>query len=1058
VNDQTQRDQALDVGASYIVQAPAGSGKTELLTQRYLKLLSISDEPENILAMTFTNKAADELKYRVIKSLEESGEPAPQSAHKKLTWELANKVLKRANERGWDIFFNPSRMRIGTIDSLSSLIVSRYPTIENLMPSRVMTERHEYEYLYQKAAEKTLLLIKESEYEQVISAVLLHLDNDVDKFYRLVTRMLANREQWLRKLYLTEVLNIDILENAAQQIITEHLQSLKKITGKFIDQDFFSLISVNSRPEVRKIKKLPGTEISDLEEWKIMSELCVTKGGQWRKKIDKNLGFPPELKEEKKELLLILSKLQKVNFLKDHLVELNFLPDAYFEESSNKVLRHISEVLKLSAAHLKLLFSELGVQDFSEVGIQAIGALDSREKVNDIALFLDYQINHLLIDEFQDTSYAQLVLIEKLLENWQQNDGKTIFLVGDPMQSIYRFRESQVGIFLEVNKNGISNVKINSLLLNQNFRSNKSVVDCNNKFFSSIFPAGDNLIHGAIHYSKSECASDKVIEDAVNFYPYAYKQFQQEAEQVVSTVKKTIALNSNQEIAVLVRSRSHLNEIMDALQFHNIDFETIKTLPLRSHLFTRDLISLTRAILSLTDKLAWLSILRAPWCGMSLNDLVILSKSSEMTIFHQLKDDAILMKLDKDSQSRAKHLYLALSEAIVNVGRFSFVERFSYALNQLHPHEELDMQQKDIRSQYLSLLNDCEVKQQLNTDTIESMLKDLYAPSQESNVKLMTIHQAKGLEFDVVILPGLGRAQRNEQSPLIQMTEFSNSVLLLAPIKSAYEIKDSQTYQYLKHVEKKQNHYELMRLLYVAMTRAKHKIHLLGCLTEKGVAPSNTFFELLSPFFQQPIKPIEGSLDKTNRQNTRPLFRRYKELPAIQQRRNIDTNERQNLSMNTNSLYQGILGSLVHYYFEIGVFAPTKKHAELKLLELGIPPSLINSYAQETCRLVQNTKKDKLFEWLFKDRESTQVEAEYSDTSSTVIIDRLFIDEDILWIIDFKTAKPIENEVVSDFIERQKNLHLKQVMKYKDVLQDVFNLPTKVALYCPAISELINFD
>ena len=110
MNDQTQRDQALDVGASYIVQAPAGSGKTELLTQRYLKLLSISDEPENILAMTFTNKAADELKYRVIKSLEESGEPAPQSAHKKLTWELANKVLKRANERGWDIFFNPSRM------------------------------------------------------------------------------------------------------------------------------------------------------------------------------------------------------------------------------------------------------------------------------------------------------------------------------------------------------------------------------------------------------------------------------------------------------------------------------------------------------------------------------------------------------------------------------------------------------------------------------------------------------------------------------------------------------------------------------------------------------------------------------------------------------------------------------------------------------------------------------------------------------------------------------------------------------------------------------------
>ena len=560
MNDQSQRDQALDISDSYIVQAPAGSGKTELLTQRYLKLLSISEEPENILAMTFTNKAADELKYRVIRSLERSKTSAPKTSHKKLTWGLANQALKRSKQRGWDIFSNPSRIKIGTIDSLSSLIVSRYPTIENLMPPRIMAKPYEYEYLYQKAAEKTLLLIEEGDFQKVISDVLFHLDNNVEKFYRLVTRMLAKREQWLPRLYLKGALDIDILEKAAQQIITEHLQSLNKTATNYFDQKFFSLISKNTRHEVRQIKKLPSSEIGDLAEWKILSDLCLTKSGQWRKKIDKNLGFPAELKEQKKELLMILAELRTDDCLKNQLMELNLLPDVCLEKTSNKALRDISEVLKLSVAQLKLIFNELSVQDFSEVGLQAISALDSREKVNDIALFLDYQINHLLIDEFQDTSYAQLVLIEKLLENWQQNDGKTIFLVGDPMQSIYRFRESQVGIFLEVNKNGISNVKINSLLLNQNFRSNKSVVDCNNKFFSSIFPAGDNLIHGAIHYSKSECASDKVIEDAVNFYPYAYKQFQQEAEQVVSTVKKTIALNSNQEIAVLVRSRSHLNE------------------------------------------------------------------------------------------------------------------------------------------------------------------------------------------------------------------------------------------------------------------------------------------------------------------------------------------------------------------------------------------------------------------------------------------------------------------------------------------------------------------
>ena len=289
------------------------------------------------------------------------------------------------------------------------------------------------------------------------------------------------------------------------------------------------------------------------------------------------------------------------------------------------------------------------------------------------------------------------------------------------------------------------------------------------------------------------------------------------------------------------------------------------------------------------------------------------------------------------------------------------------------------------------------------------------------------------------------------------MQEFSNSSLLLAPIKSAYEIKDSQTYQYLKHIEKQQNHYELMRLLYVAMTRAKQKVHLLGFLTKKGVAPKNTFFELLSPFFQKSIKQLDGSLVKINQQGRSPLLRRYKELTPLQQRSQISINETQGLSMDINPIYQSALGSLVHYYFEKGSFSPTKENAELRLLERGVPSRLVHSFANEACQLLQNTKKDKLFDWLFKDRESTQVEAEYSNKSSTIVIDRMFIENDILWIIDFKTARPMEDEAIGDFIERQKSLHRKQLMKYKDILQGVFNLPTKVALYCPAVSKLVNF-
>ncbi len=134
--------------------------------------------------------------------------------------------------------------------------------------------------------------------------------------------MLAKREQWLPRLYLRGVLDIDILEKAAQQIINEHLQSLNKTATNYFDQNFFNLISKNTRHDVKQIKKLPSPEISDLENWKILSDLCLTKSGQWRKKIDKNLGFPAELKEQKKELLMILTELRKDDCLKNQLMEL----------------------------------------------------------------------------------------------------------------------------------------------------------------------------------------------------------------------------------------------------------------------------------------------------------------------------------------------------------------------------------------------------------------------------------------------------------------------------------------------------------------------------------------------------------------------------------------------------------------------------------------------------------------------------------------------------------------------------------------------------------------
>ena len=574
MNDQKQRDQALNIDDSFIVQAPAGSGKTELITQRYLKLLGSAEEPENILVMTFTNRAVDELKLRIVSALSQAKMEPPAESHKLITYNLALQVLRQSKKRDWDLLRHPSRLKVITIDSLSNLIVSRFPSLDQLVPHRTIIDSYEYDFIYRQAAENTLLLINDDEYKSSISSVLLYLDNHVDRFYRLIEEMLAKREQWLPKLFIDGALDIESLENTSQTLIADYLETLRGIAQNVLGGKFFSLLKVSKREDISQISKLPGSGFNDLNDWRAIAEILITKSsGTWRKKIDVTIGFPAEMKVEKDQLKKFIDTLDSEFELKKMLSNLSNLPSVHFPEFTKKSITDIVQVLKLSVAELKVIFDEKGLQDFSEVNLQAINALDTRDELSDIALLLDYQIKHILVDEFQDTSYSQLNIIQKLVEGWQQDDGKTIFFVGDPMQSIYKFRESQVRIFIEVVRSGIANLNIRPLVLSTNFRSTQSIVSENNDIFANIFPNDDDLILGSIHYSKSNPSSEVEQKQAVSLYPFGPNQDQEEAEEIVKIIKQTLIKNQENEVAVLVRSRPHLGKLSSALQKNNINFE-----------------------------------------------------------------------------------------------------------------------------------------------------------------------------------------------------------------------------------------------------------------------------------------------------------------------------------------------------------------------------------------------------------------------------------------------------------------------------------------------------
>src|SRR5579862_7295331 len=141
IHDQHDRTLALDPNKSFIVQAPAGSGKTELLVQRFLTLLNRVKKPEEILAITFTKKSANEMRLRVIKALKHAdANPEPEAKHAKKTWILAKQVLMRDKELNWNLINNPNQLSIQTIDSLCSYLTKQLPLLSHFGSQPDITE------------------------------------------------------------------------------------------------------------------------------------------------------------------------------------------------------------------------------------------------------------------------------------------------------------------------------------------------------------------------------------------------------------------------------------------------------------------------------------------------------------------------------------------------------------------------------------------------------------------------------------------------------------------------------------------------------------------------------------------------------------------------------------------------------------------------------------------------------------------------------------------------------------------------------------------------------
>jgi ATP-dependent helicase/nuclease subunit A len=846
-SDAPARERALDPHLSISLEAPAGSGKTGVLVQRFLRLLATVGEPEEILAITFTRKAAGEMRGRLVRALRE-GEGFPEEP---VVRELARVARERSSRLGWALEANPGRLRIQTIDALNRSLAVRLPLAAGGVGESEITDQPRTLYA---AAARRALLDAEGDAELQADAELLfgRLDNDFGRFERLLTEMLAARAHWLPRL-LDDADLCARVEESLRSILTARLSEARVlIPGELIEEGArLAAIAADNRERAADRKAGPGEarrhprpgEHLTLRHWQGLAHLALTHQGNWRKVFTLREGCPSQDRLLREQMARWLSHLSSVRGARELLLELARLPHPELEREDAGALTALARLLRLAASELEVLFRETGRADHTAVAAAARQALTAEGSPTDLALRLGEDLRHILVDEFQDTSIEQVRLLEALTATWEDGDGRTLFVVGDPMQSIYQFREAEVGLFLRASVHGVGALQLQPLALTRNFRSAPELVTWTNRIFPQCFPQVDDARASAVHYRPSIAARVCAHPGVVRWHATRAGDTQAEARAIADLVAQLQSEHRDARIAILLTARSHAPPIVAALKAAGITVAGVDLVALADLPVVRDLQALTRALHHLGDRTAWLAVLRAPWCGLTLRELSVLSERvPQQLVWEALNDAVTVEQLTPATRARLVRTRSALEETLAHRDRMKPAAWVEAAWLRLGgPAACASDSDLEHASAFFERLARWSAEPGWGGPlSIDGRLEELYASHEQAAdaVQIMTIHRAKGLEFDHVVLPGLGRRLRSSPEPLLRWLELprdrEGSDLLLAPIPPLGRRGTPPLGEYLKSLQARRANHERVRLLYVAATRAREQLHLFGDLPASG--------------------------------------------------------------------------------------------------------------------------------------------------------------------------------------------------------------------------------
>lgn len=821
--------------------AGAGSGKTYVLMKRFVQILraDLSVNPTNIVAITFTRKAADEIKGRVRQAVSECVEQA-QNDLERLRWQEHLQKVESAP--------------ISTIHSLCSRILRDNPVETQLDPEFTILEDFEAQDFFKETLQQYLRKnIKEN-------AALRRLVQTygVNSFVNQVTALgdkLSElvREDNLAEPYLKAKEELPTLQQKLFAALREVIEAREALGAKTKGRQTLTE-AAGLLDEMQKQLLAPEPDCSLLDA----SGVVKVSGKALAAELT-------NLKNLRQELNNVLLNAKGCDLVQDWLA----------------VLQEFYACLSARKQENNVLFND-------DLDLLAIEHLQKNE-----ALRQKYQerYKYIMVDEFQDTNERQRQLIYLLCGNKLDNTNN-LFIVGDVKQSIYRFRHADVSVFNRVKEDIAQNAGKN-LGMKTNFRSTQSIVESCNTAFCQLMdlPKEEICLE---HHEGANTGGAKVCLLQV---PYKSKdddlgakedKWQKEAEAIAAYLQQELPkvepqLRPGASKAILLRAMTHCEILRQTLQGYGINCVVVKGKGFYEQQEVLDILNLLAALHNRYASLELAGALRSNYFGLDDATLTQLFWQTEndkplWDVLQAVGSGGLQLKLQPEQQALAMQAAERLRSLRQAAALMALPELFAQLWDELKPEFVLSQQENgpsklaNVKKLRRLAQQYCQTKQASLAEWLQNV-KDLRTSNSkepaatvqaDDALQIMTIHNSKGLEFDLVILPQLDKSVKGDTASIKYLPgkEGEQGLLGIKVPDKEMQLQNSGVYELAKARDSELEEEESRRLLYVAMTRAQKQLLMVGTVAEEKLPEAVIGLPAAKGWWQQLQAVYEADWEK----------------------------------------------------------------------------------------------------------------------------------------------------------------------------------------------------